>query len=107
MMLMVVCASTVSAQVTVTGQVLDENNQPVIGASILVKGTSKGAATDVDGRFTVQAPSRESVLKVTFIGYQPQEVPAASAGTIVLKPMAENLDEVVVITITPLLAREP
>lgn len=97
MMLMVVCASTVSAQVTVTGQVLDENNQPVIGASILVKGTSKGAATDVDGRFTVQAPSRESVLKVTFIGYQPQEVPAAAAGTIVLKPVAENLDEVVVI----------
>ena len=95
--LMLLCATYAFAQVTVKGQVLDETNQPVIGASVFVVGTSNGTATDIDGRFTVQAPSSSSKLKISYVGYKAIEVTASAASVITLEPSAANLDEVVVI----------
>lgn len=94
---MLLCVASAYAQVTVKGQVLDETNQPVIGASVFVVGTNNGTATDFDGNFSVKAPSNKSMIRVSYMGYTTIEVPASSAGTITLKPNAANLDEVVVI----------
>ena len=94
---LILCAASAYAQVTVNGQVLDEANQPVIGASILVPNTTNGVATDLDGNFSIKVPSTSTTLRVSYIGYKTVEVPASAAGTIVLEPEAANLDEVVVI----------
>lgn len=88
------------AQVQVSGLVLDQDREPVIGATVKVKGTATGTATDLDGRFTLQAPSANSVLTISYVGYLPAEIAADSpelAKGIVLKENAEVLDEVVVI----------
>jgi len=73
-MLMLVASVTSFAQNTkVTGTVTDEKGEPVIGASVLVKGTSTGTITDIDGNFTVNAPAKAKLI-VTYIGYVKQEV---------------------------------
>ena len=83
----------------VTGVVIsEEDDQPVVGASVLVKGTTMGTVTDIDGKFTISdVPSSSRTLKISYIGMKTQEVPI-KAGTIriVLKPDAEVLEEVVV-----------
>lgn len=90
----------VTAQVTnVNGVVTSrEDGEPVIGASVLVKGTTTGTITDVEGRFSFQSlPSSATTLVVSFVGMATQEVPIKS-GTlnIALAPDTEVLDEVVV-----------
>lgn len=82
--------------VTVTGLVVDATGEPIIGASVVEKGTTNGIVTDVDGKFTLSVKSG-ATLKISFIGYQPQEVKAAPTVRIVLKEDAELLDEVVVV----------
>ena len=83
----------------VTGVVIsEEDDQPVVGASVLVKGTTMGTVTDIDGKFTISdVPSSSRTLKISYIGMKTQEVPI-KAGTIriLLKPDAEVLEEVVV-----------
>ena len=83
----------------VTGVVIsEEDDQPVVGASVLVKGTTMGTVTDIDGKFTIdKVPSSSRTLKVSYIGMKTQEIPIKS-GTIriILKPDAEVLEEVVV-----------
>lgn len=87
----------------VTGLVVsEEDNEPVIGASVGVKGTTIGTATNADGKFVLDGvPSSSKTLVISFIGMQPQEVRITS-GTIrvVLKPDAEVLEEVVVTGMT-------
>lgn len=88
------------AQVQVSGLVLDQDREPVIGATVKVKGTSTGTATDIDGRFTLQTPSANSTLSISYVGYLPMEIAANSPELVkgvVLKENAEVLDEVVVI----------
>lgn len=88
------------AQVQVSGLVLDQDREPLIGATVKVKGTSTGTATDIDGRFTLQAPSANSTLSISYVGYLPMEIAANSPELekgVVLKENAEVLDEVVVI----------
>ena len=60
----------------VTGVVIsEEDDQPVVGASVLVKGTTMGTVTDIDGKFTIdKVPSSSRTLKISFIGMQTQEV---------------------------------
>ncbi|MBV4312239.1 carboxypeptidase-like regulatory domain-containing protein, partial [Bacteroides thetaiotaomicron] len=75
-----------------------EDDQPVVGASVLVKGTTMGTVTDIDGKFTISdVPSSSRTLKISYIGMKAQEVPI-KAGTmkVVLTPDAEVLEEVVV-----------
>ena len=83
----------------VTGVVIsEEDDQPVVGASVLVKGATMGTVTDIDGKFTINdVPSSARTLKISYIGLKTQEVPI-KAGTIriLMKPDAEVLEEVVV-----------
>lgn len=83
---------------TVQGVVLDSNQEPVIGANVLVKGTTVGTITDIDGRFTLEVPDN-AVLVVSYIGYLSTElVPGSKTDlTISLKEDSQNLDEVVVV----------
>ncbi|MCD8183389.1 MAG: SusC/RagA family TonB-linked outer membrane protein [Bacteroides sp.] len=82
----------------ITGVVTDSNGEPIIGATILVKGTSAGTATDVDGKFSLDVPSNGKVLVVSYIGYDAQEVPVTNSSqyAIVLSGTNYALDEVVV-----------
>ena len=89
----------VNAQISkVTGNVTsDEDGLPVVGASVLVKGTTVGTVTDIDGNFTLtNVPSSAGTLVISFIGMQSQEVKIQSVVNVVLKSDAEVLDEVVV-----------
>ena len=87
-----------SAQVSsVTGTVTSaDDGEPVIGASVLVKGTTTGTVTDIDGNFTLSVPAGAKTLVVSYIGYKTQEVAVAPRVTVVLKGDNELLDEVVV-----------
>lgn len=88
---------TVFQSSTIRGTVVDANGIPVIGASVLVKGTSNGTITDIDGNFTLQNTS--GTLVVSYIGYKTQEVSIQNQKVfnIVLKEDTEVLDEVVVV----------
>lgn len=86
------------AQRTVTGQVIgSDDNQGIPGATVLVKGTRVGTATDVNGNFSVDAPSG-AVLVISSVGYVPQEIAIGSATTynVSLAPDAQTLTEAVV-----------
>lgn len=82
---------------TVTGTILDENDQPVIGASVVQKGVPGNAVTtDIDGKFAIRVPSGAQ-LNISYIGYKPLTAPAVNGMTVVLIPDNEQLDEVVVV----------
>jgi len=88
-----------TAQVTrVTGNVTSsEDGEPVVGASVLVKGTNVGTITDIDGNFTISnVPQNGTTLVISFIGMQTQEVPIRETVRVMLRPDSELLDEVVV-----------
>ena len=80
----------------ITGTVVDEFGDPIIGANIRVVGTSTGTVTDIDGKFAVEANAGKD-LEVSFIGYSSQVVKAAQGMTVTLKEDVQNLDDVVVI----------
>lgn len=80
----------------VKGTVVDENGEPIIGASVQVVGTIQGAATDIDGKFSVKAAGNAK-LKVSFIGYKTVTVNASNAGKVVLAEDKAQLDELVVV----------
>ena len=80
----------------ISGQVVDESGEPLIGVNVLVKGTTNGVITDLDGNFQLQT-SAGATLVVSFVGYLPAEVKAASVLNVVLKEDAQLLDDVVVI----------
>ena len=88
------------AQTTVNGLVIDNNREPVIGASVLVKGTTTGTATDFDGRFTLKVPEGNSILVISYVGCETREIAANSPelqSGIVMRENVQNLDELVVI----------
>ena len=82
----------------ITGVVVDSKNDPIIGATVMVKGTTVGTVTDLDGRFTINATSRDQ-LQITYIGYVTQEIiiDSKTSFKITLKENTELLDEVVVV----------
>ena len=81
---------------TIKGRVIDANGEPVIGASILEKGTTNGTITDMDGNFQLKV-NDGAVLIVSYIGYAEQELTAQANMTITLTEDTELLDEVVVL----------
>jgi TonB-linked SusC/RagA family outer membrane protein len=85
-------------QQDITGTVKDENNEPLPGVSVRVKGVNRGAVTDANGRYQVPVASGE-VLVITYIGYETVEILYNGQTTLntVLKPAANGLDEVVVV----------
>ncbi len=88
--------SATSATSIVTGRVVDEQGEPVIGASIVEVGTTRGTSTDVDGNFSFKA-SPNAKLQISFIGYKTQTVRAASGMRVVLPEDNARLDEIVVV----------
>ena len=89
---------TLQAQnITVKGTVKDAFG-PVIGASVVQKGTTNGVVTDIDGNFTLSLPSN-GIIVISFIGYKTQEIPVSGKKQveIILKEDTEMLDEVVVV----------
>ncbi len=83
--------------VTITGTVLDENNEPVIGASVVQKGVQgNAAATDFDGNFTLRVPAG-SMLRISYVGYKPVEMAAKQGMMVYMQPTTEQLNELVAI----------
>jgi TonB-linked SusC/RagA family outer membrane protein len=89
----------VVSQVTVSGVVTDDKNQPLPGVSINVKGTSIGTATNENGRYALNVPSADDTLVFSYIGFAPQQQALAGRTTlnVVLVPVSSNLNDVVVI----------
>ena len=69
---------------TLSGQILDANGKPVIGATIVEKGTNNGTGTDVGGRFVLRARTAQPRLQVSALGYAPQEV-SATGGPVAVR----------------------
>jgi hypothetical protein len=91
--------ATVLGQTKITGSVVDDTNQPLPGASIVVKGTTNGTSTDFDGKFSLSTTTNSGKLVVSFIGFQSKEVPFSSSkvnlGAIQLAE-DDSLDEIVI-----------
>lgn len=99
MMAMLGYGMSSNAQITITGTVTDENNEPMIGITIAVKNSTIGTATDIDGKYSLTVPNSNAVIVYSYIGYERQEIPVGSRKVIDVK-LKENtklLDEVVVV----------
>lgn len=82
----------------ITGRILDENGEPLIGASVTIKGTTDRAVTDMDGNYTVMTDAENPVAQFTYLGYKPQEI-VAGKNSVVNAMMvldSQSIDEVVV-----------
>ncbi|HNG90634.1 MAG TPA: carboxypeptidase-like regulatory domain-containing protein, partial [Saprospiraceae bacterium] len=75
--LFLMSATLALAQRTVTGMVKDDQGQPLIGATVLVKGTNTGAVTDINGNFSVKVANESDVLVISYTGYSNKEVSVA------------------------------
>ncbi|MDQ3277470.1 MAG: TonB-dependent receptor plug domain-containing protein, partial [Bacteroidota bacterium] len=91
-------AATANAQKTVSGIITNATNQPIIGASVVVKGTNTGTTTDAQGRYTIPVPNDQSVLVISFVGFGTQEVAVAGKNNINvnLNENGATMNEVVV-----------
>ena len=83
-------------KISVSGTVKDAAGEPLIGVNVIVKGTTIGNVTDIDGHFTLSDIAPNAILQISYIGYQTVEVPAKANVSVVLKEDSEQLDEVVV-----------
>lgn len=89
----------VHAQFTATGTITDEDDQPLVGATVLIKGTTTGTVTDLDGNFTLEVEQNQATLVISYTGYGTQETTISSSTPIVnlrLREDIANLEEVVV-----------
>ena len=89
------CCSILFAQTECSGIIVDANGEPIIGASVIEKGTKNGTVTDIDGNFKLQT-KQGSLLVISYIGYVTQDVKAAPNLKITLKEESKLLNEVVV-----------
>lgn len=100
--MLVGCPATAVAQSThqtagsISGQVVDNTGEPMIGATVTVKGTKEAVACDLDGNFTIKA-APGATLVVSYVGYKPAEVKAADGMTITMQEDSEVLSDVVVV----------
>lgn len=90
--------SAATQKKTVTGTIVDPSGMPVIGANVMVKGTTNGTITDMEGKFTLQV-NKDAILVISYIGFGNQEVKVGNQKSlsIVLKEDAEALEELVVV----------
>ncbi|MDR0796391.1 MAG: TonB-dependent receptor [Tannerella sp.] len=98
--LLSICASTAYGQSgRVTGVVTDMSGETLIGVNVMVKGTTNGTVTDVNGRYALQQVTPQSILTFSYVGYISQDVPVGnqSAINIRMREDAQSLDEVVVV----------
>ncbi|MDE6006441.1 MAG: TonB-dependent receptor [Muribaculaceae bacterium] len=101
LIMMTLCAfswSLMAQTRTVSGTVVDAaNNEPLIGATIMPIGGGQGAATDVDGNFTLNVPSNVKTAKVSYVGYKEQTVTLTNNMVVRLAASSTNLDDVIVV----------
>ncbi|MDR0431661.1 MAG: SusC/RagA family TonB-linked outer membrane protein [Tannerellaceae bacterium] len=92
-------APVIQQQNSITGKVVDTSDEPVIGANVVIRGTTNGTITNVDGEFTLTNVPESGVLIISYIGYIEQQINISgrTSFTIVLKEDAKTLDEVVVV----------
>ena len=97
--LLAVSSTVAMAQGKVTGKVVDAAGEPVIGASVVVKGTSNGTVTDLDGNFVFASVPEKATLVITYVGYRTQNIAVAgkSSFNVTLEEDKQLLDEVVVV----------
>ena len=84
---------------TVTGTVVDANGEPIIGANVVVKGTTTGTITDMDGRFTLNVPL-DCTIEITYIGYKTEDIKVTASTSdlsVQMKEDSDTLEEVVVV----------
>lgn len=74
----------------VKGQITDESNEGVIGANVLVKGTTNGVITDIDGNYSISVSGNNAVLVISFIGYKTQEIKVGNQTTINVKLVEDS-----------------
>lgn len=84
---------------TVTGTVMDDQGNPLVNASIIIKGTTKSTVTDAQGMFSIEVPGPKSILLIQYVGYESQEIKLTASKKLQIKMKAgtEDLKEVVVI----------
>lgn len=96
---MLFSTAVIFAQTKLTGKVVDETNQPLPGASIILKGATSGVSTDFDGNFIFETSVSNGTILVSFVGYEAKSFTFSKSvnfGTIALKPSAESLEEIVI-----------
>lgn len=93
---MLITVQAFAQSMTVQGVVKDNTGEAVIGANVVVKGTTNGTITDFDGNFTLNA-NKGDIIVISFIGYKTQELPAAATMNVILADDSEVLEDVVVI----------
>lgn len=87
----------VCAQRIVSGSVVDDNGEPLIGAAVRVQGTTDGTITDMDGLFSLQNVAEGATVEVLYMGYLPQQLKAAANMRVVLKEDVQRLEDVIVV----------
>jgi outer membrane cobalamin receptor len=99
MVVFLLTSTAIFAQTKLSGKVVDESNQPLPGASVVVNGTNSGASTDFDGNFNFETSASSGTILVSFVGYETKTLSfngTKNFGTIALAPSAEALDEIVI-----------
>ena len=89
------CSTIMYAQEAISGTVIDATGEPIIGATVMEKGTSNGMVTDFDGNFKLKVQAGKTLV-FTYVGYTTQELPAADGMKVTLKEDSQTLNEVVV-----------
>ena len=87
----------VCAQRTVSGRVVDDSGEPLIGATVRVQGTTAGTITDFDGLFSLSDVADDAIVEVSYMGYLPQQMKAASDMRVVLQEDVQRLEDVIVV----------
>ncbi len=87
----------VCAQRTVSGRVVDDSGEPLIGATVRVQGTTAGTITDFDGLFSISDVADDAIVEVSYMGYLPQQLKAASDMRVVLQEDVQRLEDVIVV----------
>jgi hypothetical protein len=96
---LIASTSIIFGQTKLTGTIVDETNQPLPGASVVLKGAASGSSSDFDGKFTFETKVSNGTIVVSFVGYETKSLNFSGSkdfGTISLKPSAETLDEIVI-----------
>lgn len=88
--------SALAQNIAASGKVVDKNQEPIIGASIVVKGTTNGTVTDMDGNFRLNC-AQGSTLEISFVGYVARQVKAGTNLSITLEEDAIMLEEAVIV----------
>lgn len=98
LIMFVLITNIISAQIKIRGSVVDANNEPIPGVTIQVKGQSLGTVTDLNGAFGLKVPSRNSILVLSFVGFETKEIRVGNTENfnIIMEEESQQLDEVVV-----------